>query len=36
LVLSERVLEAVDMGRVGEVDLPSYDALLQSQEGSAT
>ena len=35
LVLSERVLEAVAMGRVGEVDLPGYDALLQSQEGSA-
>lgn len=35
LVLSERVLEAVAMGRVGEVDLPGYDALLQSQDGSA-
>jgi hypothetical protein len=35
MVLSERPLEAVEMGRVGEVDLPGYDALLQFQEGSA-
>ncbi len=35
LVLSERPLEAVSMGRVEEVCLPLYDSLLEAWEGGA-
>jgi hypothetical protein len=35
LVLSERPLEAVALGRVADVDLPLYDSLLESAAGEA-